>query len=602
MRLDMNKVILDVTQRIVERSKETRQEYLDAMQEQFRTVPSRSGLQCGNLAHAFAGCGHDEKTILAEDVLPNIGIITAYNDMLSAHKPYEHYPEKIREYARNHNAVAQVAGGVPAMCDGVTQGQVGMELSLFSRDVIAMSSVIGLSHRMFDAVLNLGICDKIVPGLMMGSLRFGYLPTVFVPAGPMPTGISNDEKSQIRQAYAEGKIGRAELLKGESDSYHSPGTCTFYGTANSNQMLMEIMGLQLPGSSFVNPGTELRDLLTEEAVKAALALSNKKEFSATMAGMVTEKTIVNAIIGLLATGGSTNHTIHIIAIARAAGIIINWDDFSDLSSVIPLLARVYPNGAADVNHFHAAGGVGFVMRSLLENGLLHDDVNTILGHGLLNFTKEPFIENGKLSWREGAKESLNTGIVRPVSDPFKPEGGIKVLKGNIGRSVIKTSAVDNEHLIVEAPAVVFDEQEDFIAAFKRGELNKDLIAVLAFQGPKQNGMPELHQLTPSLTILQKRGYKVALLTDGRMSGASGKVPAAIHMVPEASDGGFIGKIQTGDLLRLDAISGTLECLTEGVDIRPVRTKKAASYGLGRELFTQARRTVSDSEQGASFII
>jgi phosphogluconate dehydratase len=590
MRLDMNKVILDVTQRIVERSKETRQEYLDAMQEQFRTVPSRSG------------CGHDDKANLAEDVLPNIGIITAYNDMLSAHKPYEHYPEKIREYARNHHAVAQVAGGVPAMCDGVTQGQVGMELSLFSRDVIAMSSVIGLSHRMFDAVLNLGICDKIVPGLMMGSLRFGYLPTVFVPAGPMPTGISNDEKSQIRQAYAEGKIGRAELLKGESDSYHSPGTCTFYGTANSNQMLMEIMGLQLPGSSFVNPGTELRDLLTEEAVKAALALSNKKEFSATMAGMVTEKTIVNAIIGLLATGGSTNHTIHIIAIARAAGIIINWDDFSDLSSVIPLLARVYPNGAADVNHFHAAGGVGFVMRSLLEHGLLHDDVNTILGHGLLNFTQEPFIENGKLSWREGAKESLNTGIVRPVSDPFKPEGGIKVLKGNIGRSVIKTSAVDNEHLIVEAPAVVFDEQEDFIAAFKRGELNKDLIAVLAFQGPKQNGMPELHQLTPSLTILQKRGYKVALLTDGRMSGASGKVPAAIHMVPEASDGGFIGKIETGDLLRLDAVTGTLDCLTEGVDARPVRTKKAASYGLGRELFTQARRTVSDSEQGASFII
>ena len=598
----MNKVILNVTQRIVERSKETRQEYLDAMQEQFRTVPSRSGLQCGNLAHAFAGCGHDEKAILAEDVLPNIGIITAYNDMLSAHKPYEHYPEKIREYARNHNAVAQVAGGVPAMCDGVTQGQVGMELSLFSRDVIAMSSVIGLSHRMFDAVLNLGICDKIVPGLMMGSLRFGYLPTVFVPAGPMPTGISNDEKSQIRQAYAEGKIGRAELLKGESDSYHSPGTCTFYGTANSNQMLMEIMGLQLPGSSFVNPGTELRDLLTEEAVKAALALSNKKEFSATMAGMVTEKTIVNAIIGLLATGGSTNHTIHIIAIARAAGIIINWDDFSDLSSVIPLLARVYPNGAADVNHFHAAGGVGFVMRSLLENGLLHDDVNTILGHGLMNFTKEPGVENGKLLWREGAKESLNTSIVRPVSDPFKPEGGIKVLKGNIGRSVIKTSAVDNVHLIVEAPAMVFDEQEDFIAAFKRGELNKDLIAVLAFQGPKQNGMPELHQLTPSLTILQKRGYKVALLTDGRMSGASGKVPAAIHMVPEASDGGFIGKIQTGDLLRLDAVSGTLECLTDGVDVRPVRTKKAASYGLGRELFTQARRTVSDSEQGASFII
>jgi len=602
MHLDMNKVILDVTQRVVDRSKETRQEYLDAMQEQFRTVPSRSGLQCGNLAHAFAGCGHDEKAILAEDVLPNIGIITAYNDMLSAHKPYEHYPEKIREYARNHNAVAQVAGGVPAMCDGVTQGQVGMELSLFSRDVIAMSSVIGLSHRMFDAVLNLGICDKIVPGLMMGSLRFGYLPTVFVPAGPMPTGISNDEKSQIRQAYAEGKIGRAELLKGESDSYHSPGTCTFYGTANSNQMLMEIMGLQLPGSSFVNPGTELRDLLTEEAVKAALALSNKKEFSATMAGMVTEKTIVNAIIGLLATGGSTNHTIHIIAIARAAGIIINWDDFSDLSSVIPLLARVYPNGAADVNHFHAAGGVGFVMRSLLENGLLHDDVNTILGHGLMNFTKEPCVENGKLSWREGAKESLNTSIVRSVSDPFKPEGGIKVLKGNIGRSVIKTSAVDNEHLIVEAPAMVFDEQEDFIAAFKRGELNKDLIAVLAFQGPKQNGMPELHQLTPSLTILQKRGYKVALLTDGRMSGASGKVPAAIHMVPEASDGGFIGKIQTGDLLRLDAVSGTLECLTDGVDVRPARTKKAASYGLGRELFTQARRTVSDSEQGASFII
>jgi phosphogluconate dehydratase len=598
----MNKVILDVTQRIVERSKETRQEYLDAMQEQFRTVPSRSGLQCGNLAHAYAGCSHDDKAKLSEDIVPNIGIVTAYNDMLSAHKPYEQYPEKIREYAQAHNAVAQVAGGVPAMCDGVTQGQVGMELSLFSRDVIAMSSVIGLSHRMFDAVLNLGICDKIVPGLMMGSLRFGYLPTVFVPAGPMPTGISNDEKSQIRQAYAEGKIGRAELLKGESDSYHSPGTCTFYGTANSNQMLMEIMGLQLPGSSFVNPGTPLRDLLTEEAVKSALALSHRKEFSATMAGMVTEKTIVNAIIGLLATGGSTNHTIHIIAIARAAGIIINWDDFSDLSSVIPLLARVYPNGAADVNHFHAAGGVGLVMRSLLEHGLLHDDVNTILGYGLLNFTKEPSIENGKLVWREGAKESLNTSIVRPVSDPFKPEGGIKVLKGNIGRSVIKTSAVDNEHLIVEAPAVVFDEQEDFIAAFKKGELNKDLIAVLAFQGPKQNGMPELHQLTPSLTILQKRGFKVALLTDGRMSGASGKVPAAIHMVPEASDGGFIGKIQSGDMLRLDAVAGTLECLTDGVEARAVRTKKAATHGFGRELFAQARRTVSDSEQGASFII
>lgn len=597
----MNQRIINITNRIIERSKATRLQYLEDMRAAHQEGVVRKDLHCGNLAHAFAGCSPKEKSELAENKTPNLGIVTAYNDMLSAHKPYEHYPEKLREYAIKHNAVAQVAGGVPAMCDGVTQGQVGMELSLFSRDVIALSTAIGLSHNMFDASLCLGICDKIVPGLMIGSLRFGHLPTVFVPGGPMPTGISNEEKARIRNEYAEGKIGRAELLKGESDSYHSPGTCTFYGTANSNQMLMEIMGMQLPGSSFVNPGTELRDLLNEEAVKVATANSHKG-FEASIANQFNEKTIVNGIIGLLATGGSTNHTIHLIAIARAAGIIINWEDMSDLSDVVPLLTRMYPNGAADVNHFHASGGMAFVIRTLLENGILHEDVRTILGQGLKAYTQEPKIRNHELIWEEGPTESLNLSIIRPVSEPFSKDGGIKILTGNIGRSVIKTAAVSEEHLIVEAPAIVFDEQTDLIDAFKRGELEKDFIAVLPFQGPKQNGMPELHQLTPTLTILQKRGFKVALVTDGRMSGASGKVPAAIHIVPEAKDGGAIAKIETGDLLRLDAVAGALTCLNPEMETRTARTKNVRTQGFGRELFNNIRNTITSSEEGATFIL
>lgn len=591
-----------VTKRIIERSQLTRETYLYHMKNAFKEGVARDVLSCGNLAHGFAGCNPNEKSHLAEMKTPNIGIVTAYNDMLSAHKTYEYYPDKIRKYAEKHGAVAQVAGAVPAMCDGVTQGQPGMELSLFSRDVIALSTSIALTHNMFDATVALGICDKIVPGLVIGSLKFGQLPTIFMPGGPMKTGISNDEKAKIRQDYAEGKISRAELLKGESDSYHSPGTCTFYGTANSNQMLMEIMGLQLPGSSFVNPDTELRELLNEHAIKTLTDNIKKHSFDTTLAAIYDEKAVVNGIIGLLATGGSTNHTIHLIAMARAAGININWEDFSDLSSVIPLLARVYPNGAADVNHFHASGGMSFIIFSLIESGLLHEDVNTILGKGLNKFTFEPKIDGNKLIWVEGAKESLNTTILRSAKNPFSHHGGLVMLKGNIGRAVIKTSAVSDEYLVIEAPAIVFEQQEDLIKAFKNNELNRDFIAVLPFQGPKQNGMPELHQLTPSLGILQKRGYKVALVTDGRMSGASGKVPAAIHLTPEAKDGGFIAKIRTGDLIRLDAVKGELLCLNfEEADKRSCASKSLNNIGLGRELFENMRKLVTSSEEGASFI-
>jgi phosphogluconate dehydratase len=494
-----------------------------------------------------------------------------------------------------------VAGGVPAMCDGVTQGQPGMELSLFSRDVIALSTAISLSHNMFDAGLFLGICDKIVPGLLMGALKFGHLPAVFIPGGPMPSGITNEEKAHIRQEFAEGKIGRAELLKGESDSYHSPGTCTFYGTANSNQMLMEIMGLQLPSSSFVNPGTELRSLLNEEAVKIAIK-NTQLGFEYSLASILDEKAIVNGIIGLLATGGSTNHTIHLIAIAKSAGIIINWDDMSELSDVIPLITRMYPNGAADVNHFHAAGGMGFVIKTLLDNGLMHEDVRTILGHGMRLFTQEAKIKDHQLIWKEGSNDTLNNSIIRSANDPFSANGGIKILTGNLGRSVIKTAAVADENLVIEAKAIVFNEQLDLITAFKNGELEKDFIAVLPFQGPKQNGMPELHQLTPTLSILQKRGFKVALVTDGRMSGASGKVPAAIHLTPEASDGGPIAKINSGDFLKLDAINGTLQCLTPAFELRTASTKTVKTQGFGRELFTNLRTSISSSEEGASFIL
>jgi len=598
----MNNIIIKVTERIKERSKSSREKYLSDMSKSHQEGVSRQGMSCGNLAHASAGCGTHEKNELHGDTTPNIGIITAYNDMLSAHKPFEHFPQQIRDFAIKHKAVAQVAGAVPAMCDGVTQGQPGMELSLFSRDVVAMSTAVGLSHNLFDAVLCLGICDKIVPGLLIGSLRFGHLPTIFVPGGPMHSGISNDEKSQIRQAFAEGKIGRDELLKGESDSYHSPGTCTFYGTANSNQMLMEIMGLQLPGSSFVNPNTELRSLLTEEAVKVA-ATNSKLGLDRSLMRIITEESIVNGIIGLLATGGSTNHTIHLIAIARAAGIIINWDDMSDLSDVIPLITRMYPNGAADVNHFHAAGGMSYVISTLLEHGLLHENVTTILGSGLKRYTQEPKIDTNRLIWVEGPKESLNKSIIRSASDPFSKDGGIKILQGNLGRAVIKTAAVESDHRKIEAPAIVFLEQQDLIDAFKKDELNKDFIAVLPFQGPKQNGMPELHQLTPTLTILQKRGYKVALVTDGRMSGASGKVPAAIHLCPEAKDGGMIAKIRTGDLIHLDAIKGELSCPNfEEISLRECSLKDGDNtIGYGRELFGNFRSIVSASEEGASVL-
>ena len=593
----MNAKVLEITQRIIERSQESRATYLIQMKSAHQEGVTRQAMSCGNLAHAFAACDTHDKTELAQNRLPNLGIITAYNDMLSAHKVYEDYPKQIRAYATAHHAVAQVAGAVPAMCDGVTQGQDGMDLSLFSRDVVAMSTIVGLSHNVFDAVLCLGICDKIVPGLLMGSLRFGHLPVVFVPGGPMPSGISNEEKSNIRQLYAEGKIGRAELLKGESDSYHSPGTCTFYGTANSNQMLMEIMGLQLPGSSFVNPGTELRDLLTEESVR--VAAENARKGTNLLMDIVSEKTIVNGIIGLLATGGSTNHTIHLIAMARAAGIIINWEDMSDLSAVIPLITRMYPNGAADVNHFHASGGMGFVIHTLLAHGLLHEDVTTILGNGLTTYTQEPYIVSKTLAWRDGAKESLNDSIIRDASNPFSVDGGIKIIKGNIGRSVVKTAAVADEHLVIEAPAIVFNEQHELITAFKNNELNKDFIAVLPFQGPAHKGMPELHQLTPTLTILQKKGFRVALVTDGRMSGTSGKVPAAIHMSPEASKGGSIGKIITGYLLTLNCVEGTLTCHESDFEQRAIVTRESTDQvGLGRELFGVFRRQVTDSEEGA----
>lgn len=597
----MNNIVKEVTERVIKRSAETRKVYLSQMAESKIAGVNRAHLSCGNLAHAFAGCGPEDKQELSENKTVNLGVVTAYNDMLSAHKTYENYPEKLRNFAHKNNAVVQVAGGVPAMCDGVTQGQIGMELSLLSRDTIALSTAIALSHNMFDGTICLGICDKIVPGLLIGSLRFGNLPMLFIPGGPMKSGISNQKKAEIRQEFAEGKISRLELLKGESDSYHSPGTCTFYGTANSNQMLMEIMGLQLPGSSFVNPDTELREKLTEFAVKL-LADNARNQDGKALFEIIDEKTIVNAIVGLLATGGSTNHTIHIIAIARAAGILINWDDFSDLSTVVPSITKVYPNGAADVNHFHASGGMGFVIKTLLENGYLHEDVNTILGKGLNKFKQEPKLKNGEIVYEDGANESLNESILRSAENPFSPQGGLTLMSGNIGRAVIKTSAVHPDHLVIEAPAVVFEEQEDLIEAFKKGDLNKDFIAVLPFQGPKANGMPELHKLTPSLTVLLKKGFKVALVTDGRMSGASGKVPAAIHLSPEAKDGGILSKIQTGDMLQFDVHSKALNLLDyDKVNARESKMIIRKEYGLGREMFSNLRTNISTSETGASFL-
>ena len=542
----MNETIQEVTARIQARSRHSRTAYLARIDAAANDGPARHGLSCSNIAHGIAASGIESKQRLGKENAPNIGIVSAYNDMLSAHQPFETYPALLKKAAGELGATAQFAGGVPAMCDGVTQGQDGMDLSLFSRDVIALSTVVALSHDMFDAALCLGICDKIVPGLMIGALAFGHLPVVFVPAGPMVSGLPNKEKARIREEYAAGKIGRDELLAAESASYHSPGTCTFYGTANSNQMLMEFMGLQLPGGSFVNPGTDLRDALTRQAVQTVLGKTHLCGDYTPIGHIVDEKAIVNSIIGLLATGGSTNHTLHLVAIAAAAGITIDWADFSELSTVVPLLARVYPNGFADVNHFHAAGGLAFMIRELLEAGLLHEDVKTILGDGLGNFCQEPTLESGKLGWQPACEKSLDEDVLRPVEDPFSPEGGLRLVDGNIGRAVIKVSAVSAEHHRIQAPARVFHSQDELKDAFNNGELEADLVAVLPCQGPGANGMPELHKLTPYLGVLQNRGHKVAMLTDGRMSGASGKVLAAIQVTPEAVAGGAIGKIQNGD--------------------------------------------------------
>ena len=599
----MHPRVIEVTERLIERSKATRARYMAQMGAAASEGPHRGALQCANFAHGVAGCASgDDKQRLRMMNEANVAIVSAYNDMLSAHQPYEHFPKIIKEALREIGSVGQFAGGVPAMCDGVTQGEPGMEMSLASREVIAMSTAIALSHNMFDATLCLGICDKIVPGLILGALRFGHLPTVFVPGGPMPSGISNKEKAHVRQLFAEGKATREELLASEMASYHSPGTCTFYGTANTNQVVMEVMGLHLPGSSFVNPYTPLRDELTREAARQVTRLTRQGGTYLPLCEIVDEKAIVNSVVALHATGGSTNHTLHIPAFAQAAGIQLTWQDMADLSAVVPTLAKVYPNGQADVNHFHACGGVGFMVRTLLEAGLLHEDVNTVLGRGLLAYTREPFIEDGKLVWRDGPMESLDPNILRPASSPFAPEGGLRVLEGNLGRGVIKVSAVAPEHRVVEAPARVFADQAELAAAFKAGELERDFIAVVRFQGPKANGMPELHKLTPFLGVLQDRGFHVALVTDGRMSGASGKVPAAIHMSPEAVDGGPLARVRDGDVIRLDAAKGTLEVMVDSAEWAArenVARPDDMGIGCGRELFAFMRAAFSPAEQGAS---
>ncbi|MTH96230.1 phosphogluconate dehydratase [Roseibium sp. RKSG952] len=593
----------EVTERIARRSHDSRSAYLERIARAAEEGPRRSRLSCGNLAHGFAACGLSDKAALSGDVVPNLGIITAFNDMLSAHQPYERYPDLIRQAAHEAGAVAQVAGGVPAMCDGVTQGQDGMELSLFSRDVIAMAAAVGLSHQMFDAAVFLGICDKIVPGLVISALSFGHLPAIFIPAGPMTTGISNDEKAKVRQLYAEGKVGRDALLESESKAYHSPGTCTFYGTANSNQMLMEIMGLHMPGASFVNPGTPLRDALTKEAVKRALAITALGNEFTPVGEMINEKAIVNGVIGLHATGGSTNHTMHLVAMANTAGIRLTWDDISELSDVVPLLARVYPNGKADVNHFQAAGGLGFLIRELLSAGYLHQDVRTVFGTDLSGYTVEAGLDgDGNVVRRPVAGTSGDETVLAPFSKAFQPNGGLKMLTGNIGKAVIKISAVAKEHHVIEAPARVFHSQDDFLTAFSNKEFTGDIAAVVRFQGPKACGMPELHKLTPSLGILQDRGHKVALITDGRMSGASGKVPAAIHVTPEAADGGDIAKIRDGDLIRVDAVTGKLEVLVDAAEFaaRTPATQDMSAHhdGVGRDLFTAFRHVVGSADTGA----
>ena len=595
----MNPTIQRVTERIEDRSKASRSGYLARIRGAAGDGPSRSSMSCSNIAHAMAAGSNIEKKALSGNTVPNIGIVSAYNEMLSAHQPFETYPAVIKDAAAKRGAIAQFAGGVPAMCDGVTQGQDGMDLSLFSRDVIALSTAVALSHNMFDAAILLGICDKIVPGLLIGALSFGHLPVTFAPAGPMVSGLSNKEKAQVREDYAAGRIGRDELLAAESAAYHAPGTCTFYGTANSNQMLMEFMGLQLPGGSFVNPGTALREQLTREAVSNILQRTDLGDDYVPVGEIVDARAVVNGIVGLLATGGSTNHTIHLVAIAKAAGIVIDWEDFSELSGVVPLLARVYPNGIADVNHFHAAGGLGFVIGQLLDAGLLHDDVQTILGKGLRNFCREPFLRNGELEWRAAPEQNLDENIVRPAGNPFDAEGGLRLVAGNVGRAIVKVSAVAPEHRSISAPARVFASQAAFTQAFNDGELEMDFVAVLPGQGPRANGMPELHKLTPYLGVLQNRGFKVALLTDGRMSGASGKVLAAIQVTPESLSGGAIGKIRDGDLVTIDAGRGTMT-VDADLDTRPDPDISVASHqvGVGRELFALFRERSEGAEQGA----
>ncbi len=601
--MSLHPVVARITDRIRARSADARGQYLERMGRAVSNGPVRAHLSCGNQAHAYAAMGTDKDALVAAKV-PNLGIITAYNDMLSAHQPFERYPDLIRAAATKAGVTVQVAGGVPAMCDGVTQGQPGMELSLFSRDVIALAAGVAMSHNCFDAALYLGVCDKIVPGLIMAAATFGHVPAVFVPAGPMTSGIANDQKSKVRNAFAEGRATREELMAAEMASYHGPGTCTFYGTANTNQMLMEFMGLHLPGTSFVNPGTPLREALTTAAVERAAAITALGNDFRPAGEILDERAYVNGIVGLMATGGSTNLVLHLPAMARASGVLLDLQDFADLSEVVPLLAKVYPNGLADVNHFHAAGGLQFLIGQLLDAGLLHPDAKTVVGEGLASYRQEPVLDAGRLGWRDGPRASLNDKIVRPATDPFAEQGGLKLLTGNLGKGVIKVSAVAPERHIIEAPARIFHDQNDVKAAFKAGEFTSDTVVVVRFQGPQANGMPELHSLTPTLSVLQDRGLKVALVTDGRMSGASGKVPAAIHVAPEAAAGGPLARLRDGDIVRLDAVAGQLTVLAPDFESRTpvVADLSANAHGIGRELFAAFRRNVGSADTGAALVL
>ena len=601
--MPLNSTIARVTERIIQRSEQTRGAYLERMKSLGEQGPRRAHLSCGNQAHAYAAMGSDQSALIAQRQ-PNLGIVSAYNDMLSAHQPFQHFPDVIKEAARLNDATAQVAGGVPAMCDGVTQGQLGMELSLFSRDVIAMAAGIALSHNTFDGAIYLGVCDKIVPGLVMATGTFGFLPSIFLPAGPMPSGLSNDEKAKVRQQFAKGEVGRDELMRAEMASYHSPGTCTFYGTANSNQMLMEFMGLHLPGASFVQPNTELRDALTRAGTKRISEITALGDNYIPAYQVLSERAFVNGIVGLMATGGSTNLVLHLPAMARASGICLEIEDFDEISSVTPLMAKVYPNGLADVNHFHAAGGLGYLINDLLDAGLLHGDVTTLMGHGLDAYRQEPKLTTSGIQFVQGSTQSQNDKILRPSSDPFQKTGGLKQLRGNLGTGMIKISAVAPERHVIEAPARVFADQESVKEAFKAGEFTGDTVVVVRFQGPRSNGMPELHGLTPVLSVLQDRGLKVALVTDGRMSGASGKVPAAIHISPEAALGGPLAKVRDGDVIRVDATNGTLDVMVEDLEDRPNATIDLSqnSAGLGRELFDVFRENVGLSTNGACVAI